>query len=56
MKGKYLLITANILEFACNDNFISVDVYSISEKNNKDSKYDPSRVVVLCVCILNNQR
>ena len=56
MKGKYLLITANKLEFVFDTNVIYNDVSSRTEKNNKDGKYEPSGVVVLCLFILDDQR
>ena len=56
MKGKYVLITENKLEFICDKNVMSVDVSSRTEENNKDGKYEPSGVVVLCLYILDNQR
>ena len=42
MKVKYVLITANKLELIFDENVISVDVSSRTEKNNKDGKYEPS--------------
>ena len=56
MKGKYVLITANKLEIIYDKNIMSVDISSITEKNNKDGKYEPSGVAVFCLCILYNQR
>ena len=56
MKGKYVLITANKLEFICDNNIMCVDVSSRIEKNNKDGNYEPSGVVALCLYILDNQR
>ena len=56
MKGKYLLITAKKLEFSCDKNSMYIGISLITEKNNKDSNYEPSGVVVWCLCILDNQR
>ena len=42
------------MEFACDNNVKSIDVSSRTEKNKKDSKREASRVVVLCLCILDN--
>ena len=44
------------MELTCDNHVVSIYVSSRTEKNNQDGKYEPSGVVVLCVCILDNQR
>ena len=57
MKVNYLLIKSNTSEYIIDSNVITINASSrVEENNDVDSKYFSSGVVILCSCLLDNQK
>ena len=53
MTGKYRMITGKTSELQDDGNSMSIDIRLRCLTNDKDDeKYEPSGVVVLCICVL----